>query len=115
MFENTILLSLKRKYKGDEEMDFVLRKLIDAQFKNGELLSEISELKYELKQKKVMVKEVIKYVAFEGGSKTKKQWLKDDLIAEYDRVAKIKHSKLNDAEKSLIEYRNKYYSLLQKI
>lgn len=52
-FENKTLLRIKRKYSRDEEMGLLVDMLKKREIKNGELLSEISELRYKNKGQEI--------------------------------------------------------------
>ena len=45
-YEDKLLLKIKRKYSKDEEISLLIQKIKELEFNNGELKSEIEELKY---------------------------------------------------------------------
>lgn len=105
MFKDT-LLKISRKYTKDECVAILQKALSDAEFKIGELKSERDELSAQLY--------AVKNTVIIEGAKTKKQWVKDDLIALLNE--QLKHAKKinKDLQASLSEWRNKYLSIQAK-
>ncbi len=99
-FEEKILLGVKRTYSKDEAFALLNKELANANFKIGELQSEVSELKHELTKPK------------EG--KTAKEWKQDDFFKELRmQLTKTMEAK-RDAQQELNRWRNKYFSLVAK-
>lgn len=96
MFEDTILLKIKRDFTESEAVAQVLKLLQEAELEIGILKSELAEEKYKATQEK----------------RTKKEWLKDELIASFQKSASHDRMLYKDAMKSLSEWRNKYLSLI---
>lgn len=106
MEDEWVLLKIRRQFKQDEATNALLKIIDEVRFENGVLKSDLSEAKYEIhKLKNSLVTE---------GRKTKKEWLKEDLIIEMTNQIKQQQSKNAVCNKSLNEWRNKYYSLVAK-
>ena len=106
MFNDTILLKIKRQYSKDESFALVLKKLSEVQLENGKLKSELSELQDKIK--------VMRNSYTQEGMRTRKVWLKDDLFADI----RIELEKLKTQNTLLhnqaSEWRDKYFLLLNK-
>jgi len=55
-YEDDTLIRLRRQYSKDETVAAISKKLSEADYKNGELQSEIDELKYKLKESDNLLK-----------------------------------------------------------
>lgn len=104
MFEDQILLKIKRKYSKDESFALVLKKLSEAQIENGILKSELSELKEEVTKMRNSHKQ--------EGMRTRKVWLKDDLFAELKTTLARLEQKEKILQTQANEWRDKYFALL---
>lgn len=103
MSEEDILMRLHRHYSKDEYVSLLKKEISTLNFRNGELISEVSELKFELnKYKNGIIK---------NNLKTKKVWSRDELIKQYDERFIKQRQKNAQLEKDLNEWRNKYFSL----
>ena len=98
MFEDHILLKIKREYSKDESFALVLKKLSEAQIENGILKSELSELKDKMKKP----------------AKTKKQWLEEDLFTELKEKLNKHQKRETKLQKEVNEWRDNYFALLRK-
>lgn len=107
MEDEAILLKIKRQFSKAEAVAALLKIISDLQFEVGELKSEVSELKFRNHQLTLAPKI--------DGVKTKKEWLKDDIIAEMDKQLKSHQAKNTLCNKSLNEWRNKYFSISNQI
>lgn len=105
MSEEDVLLRLHRAYSKDEFVALLKKEIADLNFKNGELISEVAELKHILN----------KVTHAQDGLKNKKVWSKDEVIQQYHERYKKQQEKNKRLEKSLIEWRNKYFSLAASI
>lgn len=103
MKDEVTLLKLKREWAHDEAMKVSLQLIASLQFKIGELNSEIDELKHKTNK-------ILNSVTIEG-TKTKKEWLKDELINQFQSQLKNEKKISERLRKSLAEYQNKYFSL----
>lgn len=106
MFDREVLLSLKRRYSKDETVALLNKRLAEVEFENGILKSELAELKHELHSAKESV--IIE------GTKTKKMWLKDDLIVQYEYQLKAANKKVKEYQKKLNEWRDRCFNLTAK-
>lgn len=100
-FEDNVLLRIKRNYSQQEAVAVVIKKLKEAEFKNGVLLSEIAELKHEIEYLKNPTKEV---------KKKKKEWLKDDVIKSMHEEKLELQEKLRQKNREVEFWMGKYYS-----
>lgn len=98
MFEDTILLKIKRDFTENEAIAYLKKLLSEKQIEIGMLKSELAEVKHKLVQPK----------------NTKKEWLKDELIAHLDEREKAAQKNYKSALNSVNEWRNKYFSLIAK-
>lgn len=98
MFEDTILLKIKRDFTESEAIAQLTKLVSEKQIEIGMLKSELSEAKHKLVQKK----------------NTKKEWLKDELIAYMDKRQKEAERQYKLALNSVNEWRDKYFSLIFK-
>lgn len=90
-----VLLRLRRQYSKDEYVGLLLEKIKTLEFKNGELLSENEELKFNARKQYSPVKE----------------WSKDDYILVLKQTIKNKVKAKGIAEKQAKEWRDKYFNL----
>jgi FtsZ-binding cell division protein ZapB len=104
MEDEAILLKIKRQFSKDESILVLLKEIGDQRIQIGILKSELSEAKYEVERAKNVV--VVE------GLKTKKQWLKEDLIKsmneEMDHIRRNNSQSKKDAE----TWQSKYFTLL---
>ena len=105
MWDDTILLRISRQFAKEEAFAELLRIIKAVQYENGELKSEIAELKHVPKNKKVLIEE-------EG--KTKKVWLKDGLIASMQVQINTLKERNRGMENSIREWRDKYYAKINQ-
>lgn len=106
MFDDTILLKIKRQYSKDESFALVLKKLSEVQLENGKLKSELSELQDEIK--------VMRNSYAQEGMRTRKVWLKDDLFADIRIELEKLKTQNNLLHNQASEWRDKYFLLLNK-
>ena len=107
-FEDNVLLRIRRQYSKDEAIAVLNKRLSTAEFKNGELLSEIAELKNEIQLLKNPPLQV-------GEKKKRKQWLKDDVIAKMNEEKKELHDKLLQKTREAELWMSKYFLSTNKI
>ena len=100
-FEDNVLLRIKRDYSKDEAVAVINKKLKEAEFRNGVLLSEIAELKDEIEYLKNPTQEI---------KKTRKQWLKDDVIKKMNEEKLELQEKLRQKNREVELWMGKYYS-----
>jgi hypothetical protein len=105
MFNDTILLKIKRKYSKEEAVAVVLKELSDSKFKNGELLSEIEELKTEIEKLRQIPT---------GEGKTKRQWLQDEIFVDIHNENKMLQGRICELKKELQVCNSKYILLQMK-
>jgi predicted RNase H-like nuclease (RuvC/YqgF family) len=106
MSDEKILLKIKRQFSKEESVAELLRQNESLKIEIGVLKSEKSELEYEINK--------IRQEKVTEGTKTKKAWLKDDLIAEMTIQMKAQQDKLTTVNRQLNDWRNKYFSLVNK-
>lgn len=99
MSEESILLKLKREFETNEAVKLLLKMVSGLETEIGILKSERDELEDKLRQ----------YIG--GGGKGKKEWLKDELIADMQQQIKNKDKNCKEYKKSMNDWRNKYFSL----
>lgn len=100
MSEQAILLKIKREFTQDEAVKELLKRLSQAETEIGYLKSELAEAEFRLREKE------------EGQVKTKKTWLKDELIKDMNDQMKILEEKANKASKDQKYWQDRYFSLL---
>lgn len=105
MNDTEILLKIKREYSKDEAVAIVLSELKECKFKNGELLSEIDELKSEIDK--------LRMIPTSNG-RTKRQWLQDEIVVEVNKENKQFRKINSDLRRELQTYKDKYFILLSK-
>ncbi len=98
-----ILLKIKREFTTNEAVQSLLKIVSALEIEIGMLKSERDEA--ISKAEKVRVE----------GTKTKKEWLKDDVVFQMDKQMKATEKKAAESQKSLNEWRNKYFSLMARI
>ena len=103
MEDEFVLLKIKREWSQDEAVNSLLKVIAKLRFDIGVLESDLAEVKYEKHQ-------ILNKVKIEG-TKTKKEWLKDELIQQYDRQAILAIKRNTDLQKSLSDYQNLYFNL----
>lgn len=101
-FDENVLLRIRRQYSKDEAVGVLIKELSDAKFKNGELLSEIAELKDQI--------EVLKYGSLNQVRKKKKEWLKDDVVKQLHEEKIELQEKLRQKSRQVELWMGKYYS-----
>jgi peptidoglycan hydrolase CwlO-like protein len=101
-FDENVLLRIRRQYSKDEAVGVLIKELSDAKFKNGELLSEIAELKDQI--------EVLKHGGLNKIKKKKKEWLKDDVIKSMHEEKLELQEKLRQKNREVELWMGKYYS-----
>lgn len=101
-FDETILLKIKREFTTNEAVQQLLKLLSERETEIGVLKSELSEA-------------IDKAEKLRTESKmTKKEWLKDEVIAQIEHLRKTEQKKLVLYKKSLEDWRYKYFNLLAK-
>lgn len=75
MDNEEVLLKIKRKFTKDDAVSLLKEDLRKVNIKNGELLSEVSELKHEIEKLKLEM-------SWQG--KTKRQWMRGERINELE-------------------------------
>lgn len=98
MFEDTILLKIKRDFTESEAIAYLTKMVSEKEIEIGMLKSELAEAKYKLTQP----------------AHTKKEWLKDELIAHMDERQKVAEKQYKHVLDSVNEWRDKYFSLIAK-
>jgi len=101
MSEKDVLLRIYRAYSKEEAVLLLKKEIADLNFNNGELISEVAELKHTIN----------KITHEQDGLKRKKVWSKDELIHQYEERFKKQRGNNNKLEKDLVEWRNRYFSL----
>jgi hypothetical protein len=107
MYDDSILLKFKRDFTSDEAVNFLLKKVSELQIEIGMLKSELAEKVFECNN--------LRNATVTEGTKTKKAWLKDDLINLIDGELKTQKSINKVIEKQAIEWRDKFFSLQAKV
>jgi predicted RNase H-like nuclease (RuvC/YqgF family) len=106
-FDENVLLRISRQYSKDEALGVLIKELSDAKFKNGELLSEIAELKDQI--------EVLKHGSLNQVRKKKKEWLKDDVVKQLHEEKLELQEKLRQKSRQVDLWVGKYYSLKPQV
>jgi len=133
MEERYVLLKLKREWSKDEAMKASLKIIADLQLELGMVKSERDEALAKLAKKDLVseeVKELQKqltealvlkaaaerraHITVQEGSKTRKAWMKDELVAELEKQMKADRKARTEIAQSRNEWRNKYFNLLAK-
>ena len=103
MFEDTVLLSLRRQYSKDEAVAVISDALKKAQMENGMLKSEISELTDQVNLLKEQIPKGFKD-------------LRDQQYAvELRKQIKSCQDKNKPLQESITQWQNKYFQIYQKI
>jgi hypothetical protein len=102
--KEAILLQIHRNFTENEIVQFLKQELSKAEFRIGELTSEVGELKHTIKEQNVIINNRI------GAAKEEKlEFRKDAYVASLvTQIANLRKSK-SKAENDLITWRNKYY------
>ena len=111
---NSVLLKIKRQFKRDEAIAFLQSQLADANFKKGELLSEVSELKHINKLQSEEIAKMQKRLS-EPRLKLTKDDLKDERIVELSKHVKKQSILIKNTQDKLNFWRNKWFSLNAKV
>lgn len=106
MEDEAILLKIKRQFSEKESVAALLKIISDLRIEIGILNSDVAELKSE--NHKLRNKTEVE----EG--KTKKVWLKDELIGEMQKQIKAQATTNKMLSKRNCELENKYFSLMAK-
>lgn len=133
MEERYVLLKLKREWSQDEAIKASLKIISDLQMELGITKSERDEALAKLAKKESVaddVKElqrqltealVLKaaaerraFITVQEGSKTRKAWMRDELVAELEKQMKADRKARTEIAQSRNEWRNKYFNLLAK-
>lgn len=101
---DSILLKIKRQFSKEESHAYLLKYISDLKFELGEIKSELAEVKYENHQ--------LKNSLTTDGKKLKKEWLKEDMVAQIQLGLKTSQRKNILLQKQLNDVRDRYYSLL---
>lgn len=105
-WDEKTLLKIYREFENDEAINVLKKEISQLNFKAGEMISEIAELKHSL--------QVARNPTEQEGRKRKKLWTKDELISTYEERLKAQRTKITRLEKELNEWRNKYFSEIAK-
>lgn len=107
MEDESILLKIHRQFTHNEAMAELFKIIKSLEFEVGILTSERDELKYELNK--------VRNSFEKDGTKTKKAWLKDDLIALMAEQQKTTEKHFKQTMKSLSDWQARYFNLLAKM
>lgn len=107
-FEETILLSIKRKYSKNEEFSFLLDQIKKKDITISELGFRLGELKSELEELKHLLEIANKK---QTKNNNQKPWTKDDYVLNLERDLKRKMEKNSDLQQQVNKWRNMYLSL----
>jgi flagellar biosynthesis chaperone FliJ len=97
--DDRILLKVHREFSTNEAMQSLFKIISSLEFEIGELKSERDELLFKLKEART------------EGFATKKQWLKDELVAELHTQIKNHQKRNTEVNKSMNDWRNRYFSI----
>lgn len=100
MYDQTILLKIKREFTTQEAVAQLLKIVSELELEFGVIKSERDEALFLLKKKQ------------NGEAKTKKEWLKDELIEAMAEQVSTAKKNCADAKKDVNYWRNKYFSHL---
>ena len=100
MEDEAILLKIRRDFTVNEAVQSLLKIISSLEFEIGMLKSDLAEARFKIHKLETNEK------------KTKKEWLKDDLIGLMDEQLKQKTKKVTELSKSVNDWRNKYFSLM---
>lgn len=106
MEDEWILLKIRRQFSKDESVAALLKIVSELEMDIGVLKSEKDELRYLFNK--------AKHVVITEEFKTKKAWAKDELVTLLTEQLKSKQANNTKINKSMVDWRNKYFSLLAK-
>lgn len=112
MFENTVLLKIKRDYSKDESVNYLLGELKKVKFELGVKNSEICDLKHEvniLKNKNRILEKRVK-----KENKVSLECTKDEWLTEINKELDKKRRSIVKLEGDLNLWRNKYLNEVAK-
>lgn len=93
--DEAILLKLKREFTTNEAVQSLLKIVSALEVEIGVLKSERDEAIDRAKE-----------------GRTKKEWLKEELVSDLNNQMKRQQKRLTEANKAMEEWRNKYFSLM---
>lgn len=100
MYEDSILLKIKREFTDNEAVQQLLKMVSDMEIEIGMLKSEREEWKDtadKLRNERTM---------------TKKQWLQEEVFLSLSHELEQCKGKKTELKKQMEQWRNKYFSLL---
>lgn len=97
--DDRILLKVHREFTTNEAVQSLLKIISNLEFQIGELKSERDELNDKFEK------------ARNERFATKKEWLKDEIVAELHTQIKNHQKRNTETNKSLNDWRNRYFSL----
>ena len=100
MWEETVLLKIKRDFTQNEAVQRLLKIISDLELEIGILKSERDEAIDTLNKFRTLP------------TKTKKQWLQEEVFTDLKKENEILKNKNIENKKLFTEWRNKYFSLL---
>lgn len=101
--EDTVLLKIKRQFTHDEAIAFVQNELSKARFNNGELQSEIAELKDVVRK---LNRELLKPKV-----QLSREDLKDERIVKLNKKLSEQGEKIKKLQKEVIVWRDRYFNI----
>jgi predicted RNase H-like nuclease (RuvC/YqgF family) len=107
MFEDTILLKIRRDFTQDEAVKYLQGVISELKIEIGILKSELAEKSHEL--------HVLKNPVIIEQGKTKKLWMQDELIKQYHEQLSRAKTRNKLLEKKVTELQNLYLPLKFKL
>lgn len=100
MFEDSILLKIKREFTENEAVQQLLKMVSELEIEVGMLKSEKEELIHKMEKLRTLP------------TMTKKQWLQEEAFAAVVSELEGIKKKKEEFKKSMESWRNRYFSLL---
>ena len=110
MEDRYVLLKIKREFTENEAVLTLLKTVKELQFEIGILKSENEEALHQIKllKDKLANRKGSDQNINGSISKPKKEWLRDELIADQDKQIKGLQAKISEVRKSYEYWQNKY-------
>jgi hypothetical protein len=116
MEDEAILLKIKRQFAKDESIAALLQIISQLQFDIGVMKSDHEEEKHLLQLEINRLHSMVVNPEFQNSTtKTKKQWEQEPLFKELKQQLKAQAEKNKKTNKDLVNYRDKYFSILAKM
>lgn len=108
--EEAVLLKIKRQFTHDEAIAFLQAELAKSKFKNGELLSEVAELKHTNHLQRLEIDKMGKELSKKLPKLTKED-LKEQKFIELNKKLTTQGSTIKRLREDVNLWRSKYLNL----